>query len=511
MNLDATNKSVTVVLGEAHTTNPVDLTAAWEDLTTTTFIAGATDTATNGTTPVTLIASPAASTQRRIKEMTVYNNDTVSHVTTVKYLDGASARVLWKGTLAVGQLLQWRNGSWDTVSRQTLLSTDISDSTVAGRAVITGADITTIRQGLAAAPFDALAFNGMQINGSMDVSQLNGSTSVVGAASQIHPVDGWIMNKSGTMVINTQQVSDAPPGYQSSVKITVTTAEASLGSSDNVFLYQPIEGYRFARCNFGAAGASSVSIGFWIKAHRTGAYSGSVKNSAGNRSYPFSFTINSADTWEFKTVTITGDTTGTWLTTNGVGIFIIITMAAGSAIVGTANAWSASSLNGVTGTTNGVAATSDTFQLTGVIVLPGIEVPGSDRAPFIMRPFDIELVLCKRHWQKSYVYGTAPGTGGQPVGFRNATNATGVTAINTRSFILSNSLEVEMRAVPSLTVYDPNASSANGKISGYSSATQYTVSSIVPSTKTIGALIITTVAPTVDEPTILHFVADAQN
>jgi hypothetical protein len=161
----------------------------------------------------------------------------------------------------------------------------------------------------------------------------------------------------------------------------------------------PVEGVRAARLAFGTASAAPVSIGFWVKAHRTGAYSGSVRTSAQNRSYPFGFTVSAADTWEFKTVTITGDTGGTWLTDTGVGLYLTVCIAGGSSRLGAASAWAGSDNSGATGTNNAVAATSDTLQVTGLVVLPGIELPAADRAAFIMRPTDQQLIGARRYWQ----------------------------------------------------------------------------------------------------------------
>lgn len=213
-------------------------------------------------------------------------------------------------------------------------------------------------------------------------------------------LDGVVAAYRGTFVAAGQQVTDAPAGYRNSVKFTVSTAQGSPGASDELSVLMPIEGVRASRLALGTASAASTSFAFWVKAHRTGTYSGSLRNSAKNRSYPFTFAVSAADTWEFKTVTVSGDTSGAWLNDTGVGIYLNICIAGGASRVGTAGAWAGSDYSGVTGTTNGLAATTDTFQVTGLIVLPGIELPASDRAPFIMRPFEQELMLCKRHLQR---------------------------------------------------------------------------------------------------------------
>ena len=313
----------------------------------------------------------------------------------------------------------------------------------------------TTRGQLYAAPFDALAFSGIQLNGAMEVSQENGTTSVTltgtGSLQTKYLVDGVMAAYRGTFVAAAQQVTDAPAGYKNSLKFTVSTAQSSLGANDELSVLIPIEGVRCARLALGGASAASISFGFWVKAHRTGSYSGSLRNASKARSCPFSFTVNSADTWEFKTVTVAGDTSGTWLTDTGIGVSLNLCIAGGSSRVGTAAAWAANDYSGVTSTTNAVAATSDTFQVTGLVVLPGIELPAYDRAPFLMRPFDQELTLCKRHYEKSYAYATAPGAASAVDGL--AVLSVPSNTIGAAQQYGSASFSVQKRASPTITVY----------------------------------------------------------
>lgn len=324
-----------------------------------------------------------------------------------------------------------------------------------GKLTILGfSDPPATRQLLAAAPFDAVAFNGMQLNGNMEASQENGSSAVTltgsGALQTKYVLDGVMAAYRGTFVASAFQTTDAPPGYRSSLKFTVTTAQSSLGSNDELAVLIPVEGLRTARLAFGSASAAAVSFAFWVKAHRTGTYSGSLRNSAKARSYPFTFTVNSADTWEFKTVTIAGDTSGTWLTDSGVGISLNICIAGGSSRAGTAGAWAGSDYSGASGTTNGVAATSDVFQITGLIVLPGIELPDSARAPFIMRPLDQELNACQRYWAKSYDYGVAPGAASSVDGLIDG------VAAGTARIVCNVSFRTRMRTPPTVLLYSYN-------------------------------------------------------
>lgn len=257
------------------------------------------------------------------------------------------------------------------------------------------------------APIETMAAVNLAGNPGMEVSQENGTSSVAYAtgAFQKYVVDQWQIAKIGTMVLAAQQVTDAPPGFANSLKVTVGTAQGSLGTTDIVSIGTAIEGCDSAHLGFGAAGAQPITLAFWTKIHRTGAYSGSIRNSAANRSYPFSFTQNVADTWEYKTVTIPGDVTGTWLNGTGViGLSIAFMVAAGSSIVTTAGAWAAGTFTGVTGTTNGVAATSDVFQIVVAGILPGSYAPSAAKSSLLLRPYSEEYRRCLR-----YLYVLAPG------------------------------------------------------------------------------------------------------
>ena len=200
------------------------------------------------------------------------------------------------------------------------------------------------------------------------------------------------------MILALQQVADAPPGFRNSLKMTVSTADASMAAGDVVVMTQAIEGtYRVAKLGWGAAGAQPVSWGFWVKAHSTGNYSGSIKYAGGNRAYPFIFAVNVADAWEFKTVTIAGDTTGTWPTTTGVGMYISICIASGSTLLGTANAWAASNLDGVTRNHQRRGSNHGRLPAHRGDPAGGVAPPTSALSPLLMRPFDQEQRTCQRY------------------------------------------------------------------------------------------------------------------
>jgi len=316
-----------------------------------------------------------------------------------------------------------------------------NDTTIATTAFVANA----VASGVVAyaAPFDAMAYSGLQTNGAMEVSQEKGGALVTPASGYI--VDGWLVYTGG-FVVSAQQVADGPVGVTSSLKVSVTTAVASIGAGDYIQIYHPIEGYRTARLWFGSAVASPITIGFWVKAHRTGSYSGNVANGANNRVYVFSFAVSAADTWEYKTTTIPGDVTGTWTQGNSIGLALRIAVAAGTTYQIPAGVWAANNAFGATGTINGGAATSDTFQITGVIVLPGNEASSAARSPYIMRPYDQELMTCRRYWQtNNFVLSGYNVAGGAIYG----------------PFLFS-----PMRAAPTVTLPGWSSSNAGGIVAG---------------------------------------------
>ena len=317
----------------------------------------------------------------------------------------------------------------------------------------------TFTQGLSvpAAPFEALAYSGMQVNGAMEVSQECGtsSVSVTSGVTGFGP-DGWQVYWVGsTPAFALQQVSTPTPpaGFQFALQLKATTGDAGFGgtSSHRSMLYQHIEGYRISRCDFGKSTAKPISIGFWVYATVTGTMSVALTNAAANRSYVTNVTINAAATWEFKTVAIPGDTSGSWGTTNGIGARIKFSFGTGSTFRTTANTWSAGNYDGTSSTGNFWASNNNLVAITGVIVLPGLELPTSSNVPLLMRSFDEEYWLCQRYYQKSYEYGTAPG----------AITNSGIEQLraNGANHVGAFQLLRPMGAGPTVTAYNPNSGS----------------------------------------------------
>jgi len=260
--------------------------------------------------------------------------------------------------------------------------------------------------GIYAAPLDALAYNGMQVNGTGQVSQEKGTGTT--SANVGYICDGWKLYWAGTMVLSAgMSVTSLVPGIPAHIYVNVTTAQASLGASDTSFIAHHIEGYRVARLAWGTASARPITIGFWSGHFRTGLYSVSVRNSGTNRSYATSYTQNASNVMQFNTITIPGDTTGTWLSDNSTGLFVSFALASGTTdTTASPNTWQAESKASAPGQVNGVGATSDVFRITGVVVIPGTLTIIAAQSPLIMRPYDQELVLCQRYYNQ--IVGASP-------------------------------------------------------------------------------------------------------
>ena len=261
----------------------------------------------------------------------------------------------------------------------------------------------------------AMAYSGMQINGGMTVSQENGTTQLGVQDASRYITDGWALTSFGAQVVTGYQTGPPPPlaGHGSSMEFFVAAANASPTGVDQATFEQKIEGIRVSRLAWGTASASPVTIGFWVKAVRTGLYCGSVRNGAVNRTYVFTFTVTATATWEYKTVTMPGDTTGTWDQYNTTGFILNFTPMAGPTLITTPNVWTAGNFLAAPGAVNGVAATTDKFSITGVTILPGTQAPTAAQSPFIMRPYDQELVTCQRYFTRTYTVWNGSVNSGQ--------------------------------------------------------------------------------------------------
>ena len=265
------------------------------------------------------------------------------------------------------------------------------------------ADLMTTSDGVSSSGL--YGFKNRIINGAMVIDQRNAGASV-SISSNTYTLDRYRSLASGGGVYSVQQSSTAPAGFVNSMIMTVTTTAASPSATNYYALRQSIEGYNIADLNQGTANAKTFTVSFWVRSSLTGTFGGSVDNDV-DRSYPFSYTISVANTWEQKSVTITGCTDGTWVTTNGIGINLQFALGVGSSRAGTAGAWASGTYFSATGATNVMATNGATFYITGVQL-----EKGSTATSFDYRPYTTELQLCQRYYWKNGVGDASVALGG---------------------------------------------------------------------------------------------------
>jgi hypothetical protein len=242
------------------------------------------------------------------------------------------------------------------------------------------------------------------INGDMRIDQRNDGAAITSNGG--FPVDRWKAYYAGGGVYSGQRSTTTPAGFVNSLLLTVTTADSSIAATDNYLIRHNVEGFNVDDLAWGTASAKSVTLSFWVRSSVTGTYGGSLTNHAENRSYPFSYTISAADTFEYKTITIPGETTGTWLTNNSRGVVVHFALGMGSTYSGTAGAWASTLYFSSTGATNWIATNGATFYLTGV----QLEV-GEVATPFEHRSYGDELARCQRYYYKAQATGASSSWG----------------------------------------------------------------------------------------------------
>jgi len=237
------------------------------------------------------------------------------------------------------------------------------------------------------------------INGDMRIDQRNAGASVTG--NSVYSVDRFYqVNNVVGCTYSVQQDSSAPQGFTNSLKVTITAAASPVGNTQ-VSFRQYIEGFNTADLNWGTANAKTVTLSFWVKSSLTGTFGGAISNNAFDRLYAYEYTINSANTWEYKTVTIAGDTTGTWETGNSAGMRVYFGLGATN-YSKAAGVWGSAFAVQSTGSVDLCATNGATWQITGVQL-----EAGSVATPFEHRQYGQELALCQRYYQRTKRTGDA--------------------------------------------------------------------------------------------------------
>ena len=301
-------------------------------------------------------------------------------------------------------------------------------------------------------------FKNRIINGAMVIDQRNVGASVTNVSGQVYTLDRWAASGSQASKFTIQQnaASVTPPtGFRNYLGVTSSSAY-TVGVGEAFDIRQMIEGYNAADLSWGTASAATVTLSFWVRSSLTGTFGGALGNSGLGRSYPFSYTISVANTWEQKSITIAGDTSGTWLTTNGIGIYLFFGLGVGTTLSGTAGAWASAAYVSATGATSVVGTNGATFYITGVQL-----EKGSTATAFDYRPFGTELALCQRYFEKSANQYTSITTNNQTSFFATVPTT---TVANSVTYVTQRYV-VTKRTPPTVLVYPYTTATNTTRIS----------------------------------------------
>jgi len=298
---------------------------------------------------------------------------------------------------------------------------------------ITFSDSTT--QNTSPFSTSTFGFKNRIINGGMTIDQRNAGANVTVSSSTVtYTLDRYFAYATQASKFTVQQLSASPPvGFTNYLGVTSSSAY-SIGIGDFFFLSQRIEGSNVSDLAWGTANAKTITVSFQVYSSLTGTFGGALRNSSATRSYPFTYTISTANTWTTITITIAGDTTGTWLTTNGIGIDIDFSLGTGTSYSATSGTWATGNYLSATGAVSVVGTSGATWYVTGV----QLEV-GTQATSFDYRDYGSELILCQRYYQKITNGVTDRGLG---VGFW----------YNSTTMVAQIAFQVNMRSSPTLDV-----------------------------------------------------------
>jgi hypothetical protein len=271
------------------------------------------------------------------------------------------------------------------------------------------------------------------INGDMRIDQRNAGASV-NLANSPYPVDRFQVSVTTALFSGTGtmgQSTVAPVGFSNSLLWTQTTGVTPSAAQLATFT-QGVEGNNIADLGFGTADAKQVTLSFWVRSSVTGTYCVGLRNTDLDRSYIAEYSVSAANTWEYKTITISGDTSGTWATDNQRGVAVTFDLGSGSDSSTTAGSWAAGNFRNTANQVSFVGNSGATFYITGVQL-----EKGSTATSFDYRPYGTELALCQR-----YFYMVADG----------ATKSLGLGTMYTSTYLMGAVFfPVTMRATPSLS------------------------------------------------------------
>jgi hypothetical protein len=317
----------------------------------------------------------------------------------------------------------------------------------------------TLAVNLAQGASNNVTFRNRIINGGMVINQRGWSGTITSDGT--YTLDRWAARSSASSKFSVSQNAGSvtpPVGFVNYLGVTSLSAY-SVSSTDYFAIEQVIEGYNIADMNFGGANAKTITLSFQVYSSLTGTFSGALLNDARDRVYPFTYTISSANTWTAISVTLAGDTSGTWLTTNGAGLYVRFCLGAGSTRLATAGSWqtTAGAIFGATGTTSVVGTSGATFYITGVQL-----EAGTTASPFEYRQYGTEFALCQRYYY-SRTY-----SAGQHIGVSQAYTSNGTAGcwIHITNVFRTNPTLLVYPAPSAIDIWNSGAAAAVGTSAG---------------------------------------------
>jgi len=269
------------------------------------------------------------------------------------------------------------------------------------------------------------------VNGAMLVDQVNnGTLTTVNGATNFYPLDtviGFGTTAAGVFTVQRLNDGTGPAGFPYFMRIKTITADAAPAAGSAYVVDIRAEGFDWSRFSFGTSGAKTITLPYMARSSLTGTFSGTLSNGSSNRTYPFQYTISNANTWTPITITIVGDTTGTWDSSNGVGAILRFDVGSGSTYQGAAGAWAAATYLAATGSTKLISTLNATLDITGIDV-----VEGTVSRPYPHQDYQQVLERCKRYVKK--------------IGDNKS-----YTAVTSSPYFLT-SLTLQMRAAPTLDI-----------------------------------------------------------
>ena len=325
----------------------------------------------------------------------------------------------------------------------TLKVSSVQHASAASPAITLDASGQATLNGLAFPTSGSLSGRNRIINGDMRIDQRNAGASVTTANA--YTLDRWSIGETTAGACSISRSNVAPATYVNSLLWTTTIADSSLGAGEYAVAQQLIEGFNVADLAWGTASALPITLSFWVRSSLTGTFAGAFQNNGSARAYVFNYSIAAANTWEYKTITVPGDTSGTWLTDNGIGLRVAFSLGFASQYQTSANTWQSGNYWASAGETQVIGTLNATWQITGVQL-----EAGTVATPFERRSYGQELAFCQRYYEKSYNTDVVPGTSTKngALGLPSQNLAGNNYALGTFSFNASK------RASPTMSYWD---------------------------------------------------------